>query len=115
MLTQRLHFNSVHLSFSFSFSFSLFPSLFFSHSLLSFISHIYIYIYNIYAKDPTGGGGGLKPSRRVEAQKILNSTAILTADVLFNTINHKLVIADTIFQAIINVEKGIWNVSQPDL
>jgi len=65
--------------------------------------------------DPTGGGGGLKPSRRVEAQKILNSTAILTADVLFNTINHKLVIADTIFQAIINVEKGIWNVSQPDL
>jgi len=25
------------------------------------------------------------------------------------------VLADTIFQAVLNVEKGIWNVSQPDL
>jgi len=25
------------------------------------------------------------------------------------------VIADTIFQAVINVELGVWNVSQPDL
>jgi len=66
--------------------------------------------------DPTGGGGGLdKPSRRVAAQRLLNASKVLTPDVLFDTINAKYVLADTIFQSIINVEKGIWNVSQPDL
>ena len=34
-------------------------------------------------------------------------------DVLFETINAEGVIADTIFQAVINIEKGIWNVSAP--
>jgi len=63
--------------------------------------------------DPTGGQIGYP--RRVAAQKNLNASAILTPEVLFDTINHKGVIADTIFQAIINVEKGIWNVSMPDL
>jgi hypothetical protein len=63
--------------------------------------------------DPTGGQVGYP--RRVAAQKYLNSSEILTPEVLFDTINHKGVIADTIFQAIINVEKGIWNVSMPDL
>ena len=58
-----------------------------------------------------------KPSRRVAAQTILNSTALgeITPDTLFTTLNHKDVLADTVFQAIINVEKGIWNISQPDL
>ena len=67
--------------------------------------------------DPTGGGGMGKPSRRVAAQTVLNSTAVggITAEVLFATLNHKDVLADTVFQAIINVEQGIWNISQPDL
>ena len=65
--------------------------------------------------DPTGGSVG--HPRRIAAQKLLNSTAdkSLTAEFLFETINAKGVIADTIFQAIINVEKGLWNVSMPDL
>jgi hypothetical protein len=67
--------------------------------------------------DPTGGGGMGKPSRRVAAQTMLNATTVggITADVLFQTLNHKDVLADTVFQAIINVEKGVWNISQPDL
>ena len=67
--------------------------------------------------DPTGGGGFGKESRRVAAQKILNETQVgtITSEVLFTTLNHKDVLADTVFQAIINVEKGIWNISQPDL
>jgi hypothetical protein len=58
-----------------------------------------------------------KPSRRVAAQTMLNATTVggITADVLFQTLNHKDVLADTVFQAIINVEKGVWNISQPDL
>jgi len=63
--------------------------------------------------DPTGGQIGYP--RRVEAQKLLNASAVLTPEVLFNTINHKGVLADTIFQAVISVETGLWNVSQPDL
>jgi hypothetical protein len=39
----------------------------------------------------------------------------LTGEFLFNVINAKGVIADTIFQAVMNVELGLWNVSQPDL
>jgi hypothetical protein len=65
--------------------------------------------------DPTGGGGFAKPSRRVAAQTILNASTHITPQVLFDTINAEYVIADTVFQAIINVEKGVWNISQPDL
>ena len=68
--------------------------------------------------DPTGGEGlGKGLSRRKAAQKILNSTTFgdIGPDVLFQTLNHKDVLADTVFQAIINVEKGIWNISQPNL
>ena len=65
--------------------------------------------------DPTGHGGFGKPVRRVAAQKILNATSPLTQAVLFDAINAQYVIADTVFQAIINVEKSIWNVSQPIL
>jgi len=67
--------------------------------------------------DPTGGGGLGKPSRREAAQSVLNSTVLnkITPEVLFETLNHKDVLADTVFQAIINVELGIWNISQPDL
>lgn len=63
--------------------------------------------------DPTGGKIG--HPRRIAAQAVLNASAVLTPEVLFNAINHKGVIADTIFQALINVELGLWNVSQPDL
>jgi len=63
--------------------------------------------------DPTGGYGIGHP-RRLYAQKILNATSVLTPEVLYNTINSKGVFADTIFQAIINVEKKMWNISQPD-
>ena len=54
--------------------------------------------------------------RRIAAQKYLNSTVEgeITYDDLWNTINDKGVFADTIFQAIINVERGVWDVSQPD-
>lgn len=65
--------------------------------------------------DPTGGE--MFHPRRVVAQEFMNSTELggLTGDVLFQTINQKGVIADTIFQAIINVESKVWNISQPDL
>lgn len=53
--------------------------------------------------------------RRIAAQEVLNATEVLTPEALFNTINHKGVLADTIFQAVMNVETGLWNVSQPDL
>ena len=68
--------------------------------------------------DPTGGFPKTTLfSRRVNAQKILNATALnsITQEKLFETINANGVLADTIFQAIINVELGVWNVSQPDL
>ena len=57
------------------------------------------------------------PTRREAAQEILNASLPtgLTQDLLFETINAQGVIADTVFQAIINVEKGIWNVSQPNI
>ncbi len=56
------------------------------------------------------------PTRREVAQEILNASVPtgLTPDVLWDTINAQGVIADTVFQAIINIEKGIWNVSQPN-
>jgi hypothetical protein len=63
--------------------------------------------------DPTGGKGIGHP-RRIAAQKILNSSAVLTPEVLISTINDVEVMAtDTIFQAVINVETGLWNVSLP--
>jgi len=63
--------------------------------------------------DPTGGKGIGHP-RRIAAQKLLNSTSVLTPDVLYNTISDFEVQAkDTIFQAMMNVEIGLWNVSLP--
>ena len=63
--------------------------------------------------DPTGHGGFGKPTRRQAAQAILNGTAAITPQALYETINAKFVFADTIFQAIISVEKGLWNISIP--
>jgi hypothetical protein len=63
--------------------------------------------------DPTGGKGVGHP-RRIAAQKILNSSAVLTPGVLISTINDVGVMAkDTIFQAVMNVETGLWNASLP--
>jgi len=63
--------------------------------------------------DPTSQLG-LGHSRRTAAQKILNSSAVLTQDVMWKTISDKGVEAtDTIFQAVINVEIGMWNVTLP--
>jgi len=66
--------------------------------------------------DPSAGVGLFKP-RRIFAQRMLNATALgqLTPQVLFDVLNARGVIADTIFQAIMSVEKNLWNVSQPDL
>jgi len=66
--------------------------------------------------DPTGGKGWEGHPRRVVAQGLLNATTTLTPQVLFDTIDHPHVIAtDTIFQAIMSVEKGLFNVSLPPL
>ena len=65
--------------------------------------------------DPTGGGGFGRPTRRIAAQKILNSSKAITPSVLFDTISAKYVIADTVFQAVISVEKKLFNASQPTL
>jgi hypothetical protein len=68
--------------------------------------------------DPSGGYGIGHP-RRLEAQKLLNATAVgsLTSEFLYEVISSKGVFAPgnfgTIFQAIINIEKGLWNTSQP--
>jgi len=63
--------------------------------------------------DPTGGKGIGHP-RRVAAQRIMNGSSALTPEVLYNTITDFEVQAkDTIFQAIMNVETGLWNVSLP--
>lgn len=63
--------------------------------------------------DPSGGKGIGHP-RRPAAQKILNASQALTPEVLYRTISDFEVQAkDTIFQAIMNVETGLWNVSMP--
>eukprot|EP00932_Pfiesteria_piscicida_P007347 SRR837773.17404.p1 GENE.SRR837773.17404~~SRR837773.17404.p1 ORF type:complete len:258 (-),score=84.08 SRR837773.17404:74-847(-) len=63
--------------------------------------------------DPTGGKGIGHP-RRPAAQKILNTSTVLTQDVLWAAINDFEVMAkDTIFQVVINVETGLWNASLP--
>jgi len=62
--------------------------------------------------DPTAGEIG--HPRRIVAQTILNNTEILTPAVLFEVLGAKGVIAkDTIFQAIMSVQSGLWNVSSP--
>eukprot|EP00932_Pfiesteria_piscicida_P004953 SRR837773.14863.p1 GENE.SRR837773.14863~~SRR837773.14863.p1 ORF type:complete len:291 (-),score=94.11 SRR837773.14863:43-915(-) len=63
--------------------------------------------------DPTGGKGIGHP-RRPAAQRILNASAVLTPDVLWSTITDFEVMAkDTVFQVMINPEKGLWNASLP--
>lgn len=62
--------------------------------------------------DPTGGH--ILNPRRIVAQRLLNASAALTPEVLYETINAKGVLADTVFQAIMNVQTGLWNTSQPD-
>jgi len=63
--------------------------------------------------DPTGGKGIGHP-RRLAAQRVLNASDALTPEVLFSAINDFGVTAgDTIFQAVMSVEKGLWNVSLP--
>ena len=82
------------------------------------LTHKIIFLISFTFRSFLSQGGGFgKESRRIAAQKILNGTQIgsITSDVLFTILNHKDVLADTVFQAIINVEKGIWNISQPDL
>uniref|UniRef100_A0A7S0JHN9 ceramidase n=1 Tax=Calcidiscus leptoporus TaxID=127549 RepID=A0A7S0JHN9_9EUKA len=74
--------------------------------------------------DPTGGIGMLKP-RRVEAEKVLNGIldagGALTPEAMFQAINARGVVAPsskgdgTVFQAVINVELSLWNVSIPVL
>jgi hypothetical protein len=63
--------------------------------------------------DPTSQKGLFHP-RRIAAQKILNASGSLTPEVLWSTINDEGVAAtDTIYQAMMNVESGMWNVSLP--
>lgn len=73
------------------------------------------YIYHDIKEwfDPTSMKG-IGHSRRIGAERLLNASATLSADVLFDTLNDDAVIAtDTIFQAIINVEKNMYNTSLP--
>lgn len=73
------------------------------------------YIYHDIREwfDPTGGKGIGHP-RRPAAERILNKTDVLTPEVLFGVINDVEVMAkDTIFQVVMNVEKGLWNASLP--
>ena len=52
--------------------------------------------------DPTGGH--ILNPRRIVAQRLLNASDALTPEVLYETINAKGVLADTVFQAIMNVQ-----------
>lgn len=73
------------------------------------------YIYHDIKEwfDPTGVKG-IGHSRRIGAEKLLNSTDAISAEVLFDVINNDAVMAkDTIFQAIFNVEKNIFKSSLP--
>lgn len=63
--------------------------------------------------DPTGGNGIGHP-RRIAAQTVLNASDAVTSQVLWAAINSKGDFADTVFQAIINVEQRLWNISIPD-
>lgn len=62
--------------------------------------------------DPTSGH--LLRPRRMVAAKLLDAAGTLTPAVLNATINADGVLADTVFQAIINVEKDLWLTSKPD-
>jgi hypothetical protein len=63
--------------------------------------------------DPTGGDGFGHP-RRKAAEAVLDAADSLTPEVLFNAINDFGAMAgDTQFQAIMNVETGLWNASLP--
>lgn len=63
--------------------------------------------------DPTGIRGIGRP-RRIAAQKILNASKVLTPAVLFSALEDTGDLAkDTIYQAIMNVEAGLYNVSLP--
>lgn len=60
------------------------------------------------------GGKGMGHPRRIAAQRLLNDTAVLTPEVLFSVIDDfEVAASDTIFQAIMNVETGLWNASLP--
>jgi hypothetical protein len=65
--------------------------------------------------DPTEASGkGLGHPRRIAAQKLLNSSAVLTPEVLTTVINDVGVAAkETIFNGIMNVETGLWNMTLP--
>ena len=67
--------------------------------------------------DPTGGHVGLP--RRVAAQRILNASLnaglALTPELMNATISADGVLADTIFQAVADVEVGLWAIAQPVL
>eukprot|EP00929_Paragymnodinium_shiwhaense_P069708 TRINITY_DN3516_c0_g2_i1.p1 TRINITY_DN3516_c0_g2~~TRINITY_DN3516_c0_g2_i1.p1 ORF type:complete len:437 (+),score=103.79 TRINITY_DN3516_c0_g2_i1:65-1312(+) len=65
--------------------------------------------------DPTTRKG-MGHSRRKAAQKILNATSDITPEILYSTItDYDVQAKDTMFQAIMNVETGLWNVSLPSL
>ena len=67
--------------------------------------------------DPTGGHVGLP--RRVAAERILNASLnaglALTPELMNATISADGVLADTIFQAVADVEVGLWAIAQPVL
>lgn len=63
--------------------------------------------------DPTSVKG-IGHSRRLDAQKMLDSSKSITPELLMTVLNDDGVMAkDTIFQAIINVEKNMYNTSLP--
>lgn len=63
--------------------------------------------------DPTSVKG-IGHSRRIRATKMLDAVPAITPEVIFQVLNDDGVMAkDTIFQVIMNVEKGLWNASLP--
>jgi len=63
--------------------------------------------------DPTGLAG-LGHSRRLGAERILNKSDAITRDLLLKVlIDHSVMAKDTIFQAIINVEKDSYQTQLP--
>mmetsp|Transcript_64614 Transcript_64614/g.121094 ORF Transcript_64614/g.121094 Transcript_64614/m.121094 type:complete len:108 (-) Transcript_64614:172-495(-) len=72
--------------------------------------------YDFYWHDVRGysdstGGFGVGHPRRLAAQQVFNASEVLTSNVLWEAINTKGDFADIIFQAIINVEQKLWNIS----
>ena len=68
--------------------------------------------------DPTGASPS-RTGRRVAAQRILNASLnaglALTPELMNATISADGVLADTIFQAVADVEVGLWAIAQPVL